>query len=105
MHRIGLVICPGVQVLSLAPISVFEMANVTSRKAIYDVRLVSESGGPVRTSIGITIDTEAFHAPDFDTLIVAAATEIQAATPTLLAFLRNALRVSRRIAAPSTLAF
>jgi transcriptional regulator GlxA family with amidase domain len=99
------VIFPGVQVLSLAPISVFEMANVTSGKSIYDVRLLSQSGGPVRTSIGITIDTEAFDAPDFDTLIVGAATEIEAASPELLAFVRKAFGVSRRIAAPCTGAF
>jgi transcriptional regulator GlxA family with amidase domain len=105
MHRIGLVIFPGVQVLSLAPISVFEMANVTSGKSLYAVRLLSESGGPVRTSIGITIDTEAFEKPDFDTLIIGAATEIEPASPKLLTFVSQALGVSRRVAAPCTGAF
>jgi transcriptional regulator GlxA family with amidase domain len=105
VHRIGLVIFPGVQVLSLAPISVFEMANVTAGKTIYDVRLLSESGGPVRTSIGITIGTEAFDEPDFDTLIVGAATEPEEASPKLLAFVRKAFGVSRRVTAPCTGAF
>jgi transcriptional regulator GlxA family with amidase domain len=105
MHRIGLVIYPGVQALSLAPISVFEMANETAKKTFYDVRMLSEFGGLVRTSIGITIGTEAFDEPDFDTLIVGAATGIVAASPKLLAFIRKSLEMSRRVTAPCTGAF
>jgi transcriptional regulator GlxA family with amidase domain len=105
MHRIGLVLFPGVNVMSVAPIAVFEMANVAAAEPVYDVRVLSERGGLVRTSIGITIATEAFDEPDFDTLIVGAATEVQASSPGLLTFMRNALQVSRRVAAPCTGAF
>jgi transcriptional regulator GlxA family with amidase domain len=105
MHRIGLVLFPGVNVMSVAPIAVFEMANVASTEPAYDVRVLSERGGLVRTSIGITIATEAFDEPDFDTLIVGAATEVQVSSPGLLAFVRSAQRVSRRVAAPCTGAF
>jgi transcriptional regulator GlxA family with amidase domain len=105
VHRIGLVIFPGVQSLSLAPLSVFEMANATAGKPIYEVRLLSESGGPVRASFGITIGTEAFDEPDFDTLIVGATVEIGEASPRLLAFVRKSLDVSRRVSAPCTGAF
>jgi transcriptional regulator GlxA family with amidase domain len=105
VHRIGLVIFPGVQSLSLAPLSVFEMANATAGKPIYEVRLLSESGGPVPTSFGITIGTEAFDEPDFDTLIVGATVEIGEASPKLLAFIRKSLDVSRRVTAPCTGAF
>jgi transcriptional regulator GlxA family with amidase domain len=105
VHRIGLVIFPGVQSLSLAPLSVFEMANATAGKSIYEVRLLSESGGPVRASFGITIGTEAFDEPDFDTLIVGATVEIGEASPRLLAFVRKSLDVSRRVSAPCTGAF
>jgi transcriptional regulator GlxA family with amidase domain len=105
MHRIGLVLFPGVQVLSVAPISVFEMANLAVSKPFYDVQLLSESGGPVRTSIGITIDTKAFSSPDFDTVIIGAATQIQPSSPALLAFIRAALSATRRITAPCTGAF
>jgi transcriptional regulator GlxA family with amidase domain len=104
VHRIGLVIFPNVQSMSLAPISVFEMANVVSRP-VYEVRVLSESGGPVRTSMGITIGTEAFGEPDFDTLIIGASTEIAEASPKLLAFIRKSLEVSRRVTAPCTGAF
>jgi transcriptional regulator GlxA family with amidase domain len=105
MHRIGFVIFPGAQILSTAPISVFEMANVTSGKPFYDIRILSENGGPVRTSVGITVETEAFEEPDFDTLLIGAGTEIEQATPKLLDFIGKGLVVSRRIAAPCTGAF
>jgi transcriptional regulator GlxA family with amidase domain len=105
VHRIGFVIFPGAQILSTAPISVFEMANQTSGKPFYDVRILSDNGGSVRTSVGITIETEAFDEPDFDTLLIGAGTEIEPATPRLLEFIGKALGVSRRIAAPCTGAF
>ena len=105
MHRIGFVIFPGAQILCTAPISVFEMANQTSGKPLYDVRILSDNGGPVRTSVGITIETEAFGEPDFDTLLIGAGTEIEPATPKLLEFIAKGLGVSRRIAAPCTGAF
>ena len=105
MHRIGLVLFPGVNVMSVAPIAVFETANVAMAEPVYGVRVLSERGGLVRTSIGITMATEAFDEPDFDTLIVGAATEIQPSSPGLLAFVRSAQRVSRRVAAPCTGAF
>jgi transcriptional regulator GlxA family with amidase domain len=105
MHRIGFVIFPRANILSTAPISVFEMANATSGKDFYDVRVLSEGGGPIRTSVGITIETEALGEPDFDTLLIGAGTEIEAAGPKLLEFIEKGVAVSRRIAAPCTGAF
>jgi transcriptional regulator GlxA family with amidase domain len=105
MHRIGLVIFPGVQVLSLAPISVFEMANLAAGAPFYDLRVLSENGGSVRTSVGITIGSEAFQAADFDTVIFGAATQIQPGSPRMLDFVRKALVAARRVAAPCTGAF
>ncbi|HEY4974336.1 MAG TPA: GlxA family transcriptional regulator [Steroidobacteraceae bacterium] len=105
MHRVGLIIFPGVQVHSLAPISVFEMANLAAGQPFYELTVLSEAGGAVRTSVGITIGTEAFTRPDFDTLIVGAATQIQPATPAMLDFVRQALLAARRVAAPCTGAF
>ena len=55
MHRIGFVIFQGANILCTAPISVFEMANQTSGKPFYDVRILSDGGGPVRTSVGISL--------------------------------------------------
>jgi transcriptional regulator GlxA family with amidase domain len=105
MHRIGFVLFPGAQILCTAPITVFEMANMASSKPFYEVQVLSESGGPVRTSSGITVGTEAFGEPDFDTLLIGAGTEIEKATPKLLEFIGKGATVSRRIAAPCTGAF
>jgi transcriptional regulator GlxA family with amidase domain len=105
MHRVGFVLFPGAQILSTAPITVFEMANMTSGKPFYDLQILSENGGPIRTSSGITIGTEAFGEPDFDTLLIGAGTEIEKATPKLLEFIERGVAVSRRVAAPCTGAF
>ena len=105
MHRIGLVLFPGVQVLSLAPLSVFEMANLELGRAFYDVRVLSERGGQIRTSIGATIDTQPFGRTGFDTVIFGGASVISQSSPKLLAFVRKAVRSVRRIAGPCTGAF
>ena len=42
MHRVGLIIFPGVQVHSLAPISVFEMANLAAGQPFYELTVLSE---------------------------------------------------------------
>src|SRR5688500_6003808 len=105
MHRIGLVLFPGVQVLSLAPMAVFEMANFETGKPFYDVRLLSESGGPIRTSFGVTVETQRFGRGTFDTLIFGGGSVIEPSSPGLLDFVRKAMRVSRRVAGPCTGAF
>ena len=105
MHRIGFVLFPGANILSTAPISTFEMANFCAGKPFYELQILSENGGPVRTSWGITIETEAFGDPDFDTLLLGAGTEIEVATPKLLEFIAKGATVSRRVAAPCTGAF
>ncbi len=55
--------------LSLAPLSVFEMANLELGRAFYDVRVLSEGGGQIRTSIGAAVDTQPFARFNFDTVI------------------------------------
>ena len=105
MHRIGYVIYPGTQIFSTAPLSVFETANFTLGRPFYDVRVLSESGGLVRTSFGITVETEKFGSPDFDTLLIGGGTFIEESTPKLREFIREAATQSRRVAAPCTGAF
>jgi len=105
MHRIGLVLFPGIQVLSLAPLAVFEMANLEIGRAFYDVRVLSESGGQVCTSIGATVDTRPFGRSRFDTVIFGGASVISQSSPKLLAFVRRAMSSVRRIAGPCTGAF
>ena len=105
MHRVGLVLFPGVQVLSLAPLSVFEMANVELGRAFYDVRVLSEHGGQIGTSIGAMVDSQRFGRQTFDTVMFGGATVITQSSPKLLAFVRKAARTARRIAGPCTGAF
>jgi transcriptional regulator GlxA family with amidase domain len=107
MHRIGLVIYPGVNVMSLAPAAVFELANGAAAEPFYEIEVLSESGGPVRTSIGVTIGTEAFQKPRFDTIMFGSATAPTRTeqNPGLLEFVRKAADASRRVVAPCTGAF
>ena len=86
VQRIGFVASPGFQVLSFATSSAFEYANREMGEPVYDVRLLSETGGPVRTSMGIGVATEPFNDANFDTLIVCRGAE--PATPRVIEFLR-----------------
>jgi transcriptional regulator GlxA family with amidase domain len=105
VHRIGLVIYPGLQILSTAPVAVFETANQTLGKPFYEVVMLSETGGPIRTSAGFTLSSEAFGEPDFDTLMIGAGNAIETASPALVDFIQRGLNTSRRVAAPCVGAF
>ena len=103
MHRIGLIVFPGFQVMSCAVISAFEFANREMGKPVYDVRLLSETGGSIRASIGMSVATDPYDHTKFDTLITGGGTE--SPTPGLIKFLRRAQGRCRRIAAICTGAF
>jgi transcriptional regulator GlxA family with amidase domain len=105
MLRVGFIVFPGFQVMGFAGISVFEFANREAGEPIYDVHLLSETGGAVRTSAGMSFTTEPFDDGDFDTLIVGGGTEIEPSTPGLVRFMQQALGRSRRVAATCTGAF
>jgi transcriptional regulator GlxA family with amidase domain len=106
MHRIGFVIFPDVNVMSLAALAVFELASEAAAQPFYKVQVLSESGGLIRTSLGVAIETEAFGEPEFDTLIFGSGTRPSVAqSPGVSEFVRKGLGASRRIAAPCTGAF
>jgi transcriptional regulator GlxA family with amidase domain len=105
MHRIGYVVFPDFQVMGFTAITVFELANLTAGRRVYDVTLLSESGGPVRASAGFTVNTQPFGRKAFDTVMVAGATRIEPLSPKVLAFIRRSLKTSRRVAGPCTGAF
>ena len=81
MHRVGLLLPPDFQLLNLAPLTVFEIAEMTGVSPAYDITLLSERGGRMRSSCGVAVETEAFRVPDFDTLIVGAITSFVAPPP------------------------
>jgi len=105
MQRIGFLISTGFQVMDFAAVSVFEFANLTLGETLYDLHLLSEVGGSVRSSAGIVVETKAPDDAAFDTLIVFGDTMITPSTPGLLAFLRKTAPTSRRVGSICTGAF
>jgi transcriptional regulator GlxA family with amidase domain len=83
----------------------FEVANSVGDDRPYDLHFVSEAGGPIKTSAGMMVESEVFSDIPFDTLVVGGATTPMAASPTLIAFIREATLRHRRIAAVCTGAF
>jgi transcriptional regulator GlxA family with amidase domain len=63
MHRVGFIVPKGFQLMSLAALAAFEIANLPPAGTHYDVRLLSERGGPVLSSGGMTLETRAFEGP------------------------------------------
>lgn len=107
MHRIGFVVPQRFQLLSVAALTAFEVANLSPSGPYYEIELLSEHGGPVPSSSGMKVDTLRFSDPAYDTVIVGSLTDfdIPAASAATIAFLRQAAKVSRRIAAICSGAF
>jgi transcriptional regulator GlxA family with amidase domain len=98
MIRVGMIVVPGFEVMSFAPLSVFDAANITLGELRYEVRVVSETGGRTRNSFGMEIVTEPLGCAQFDTIMVGASHDIGPAPPGIIAFLQNATGSARRIA-------
>src|SRR5258708_1674844 len=98
MLRIGLIVPPGFAVLSFAPLSVFEAANMILDKPFYEVQAVSLAGGRIPNSFGMEMDTMRVTDGTFDTLLVGSPPEIRPQSPELLSFLQSAPSTTRRIA-------
>ena len=105
MLRIGIVLYRGFQVLNLSVTTVFEIANVSAEKTLYEVVLLSEHGGPVQTSAGFAVETQPFDDSRFDTILVVGDNEVVETTDGLIAFLQRAAQTTRRIGATCTGAF
>ena len=105
MQRIGFIVLTGFQMMSVAVLSVFEFANKEMGQPVYDLHLLSETGGSVRSSIGVSVATEPFDDTNFDTLIVGGSAVAGSLTPGVIDFLRQALGRSRRVAATCVGAF
>ena len=98
MHRVGLVVSPGFLMLTLAAVSAFEFANVAAGRTVYHVRLLSETGGPVRSSLGAALETAPMEEGDFDTLLFGGGLMPIEPTPRLLGFVRRSMTSARRVA-------
>ncbi len=105
MRRVAFLLYPGYSVMALAVVTVFETANMLEEHPLYEVRFLSERGGPVATSSGMTIGSEPFSDEAFDTLLIGGGTLAQPSSPELIAFVRAAPGRCRRVAAICTGAF
>jgi transcriptional regulator GlxA family with amidase domain len=106
MQRIGFVVPEGFQMMALATQAVFEYSNRVAGKIVYEMRVLSENGGLVHSSLGVALETERFSARAFDTLIVIGTEEVSPnATPGLLNFIRRGSKLSRRVTSICTGAF
>src|SRR5260370_40630591 len=98
MQRLGFIVLPGFQMLSVSSLSVFELANWEIGEPVYDVHLLSETGGSIRSSVGIGVATEPFDDRKFDTLMVGGSVGAGAVEPAVVNVLGWCVRRSRRIA-------
>ena len=105
MRRIGVIVFPGYGVMNLAAMSVFDMANNQAGAPIYDMQMLSEAGGAVRTSIGMMVDTRPFDDTPYDTLIVGGGVNLEPTTAALVRFVGRSLSHCRRVASICTGAF
>jgi transcriptional regulator GlxA family with amidase domain len=104
--EIGFIVVPGFQMMSLAALSVFEMANFEAGEELYRVRVLSEGGGPVASSIGTSMDTRRLYKPAFDTVVISGILEPAGSSSRgLLKFIRSSSTSCRRTASICTGAF
>src|SRR5258708_36964319 len=91
--------------MGFAAVTAFEMANLELGESAYEIDLLSETGGEVKSSAGFRVLTSAFDDTVYDTVMLGAGTAIEPLTPGLMEFARRSLQRSRRGAAPCTGAF
>jgi transcriptional regulator GlxA family with amidase domain len=89
----------GFAVMSFAPLSVFETANQILQEPMYEVHALSVTGGRIKSSFGMEIETERAANTSFDTLLVGSPPDVTPPSPELISFLQGALANTRRIAA------
>jgi transcriptional regulator GlxA family with amidase domain len=105
MRRIGILVFPGFQILDLAAIAAFELANMQLGQAHYRVEVLSEHGGLVASSSGAAVDSRRFTTARFDTLVMTGALVAITITPKVCRFLRSGMRQARRVTSICTGAF
>jgi transcriptional regulator GlxA family with amidase domain len=97
MRKVGFIIYPGYQPMGFATATPFEIANKQAAEPVYDIRLLSAHGGPVRTSLGFQVLTEPLSEELYDLIIVGASMED--VSPETIQLIRHAHSHCRRIAA------
>jgi transcriptional regulator GlxA family with amidase domain len=99
---VGIIVFPGFQIVDLAAVTVFEVANMLPGGPFYEVDMLSEEGGQVASSSGVRIDSAPFGRHDYDTLVVTGGMKMVVSSARFLDFLRAASAASRRTASICT---
>lgn len=105
VHLIGFVISPGFQVISLAALSAFELANIAARSRFYEVRVLSEAGGLVPSPAGLSVHAEALDDRIYNSVIFAGGIEQTDADPKIIDFVQRSAASASRVGAICTGAF
>ena len=84
--------------MSFAPIAAFEAANLVAGERFYDLRILSEPGEPLTNSLGWTMNTERLGESQLDTLLVGSGPDLASPSPRVIAYLREAVSTTRRVA-------
>jgi transcriptional regulator GlxA family with amidase domain len=98
MRKVGMVLYPDFTVMCFVAFAAFEVANKRSGKTLYDLHVLSESGGPLRSSFGMEVATDALGVSEFDTLLVGTGMEPSTMTPAVVDYLQQAAKSTRRLA-------
>jgi len=86
--------------MTLAALSVFEVANKRASRVLYEVLLLSELGGSVQSSLGMDVTTHKIEPGDgIDTLLVSGAMDVTATPEGVVAYLKQVAQLCRRVAA------
>lgn len=105
MHRIGYVVFANFQLMGFAAVTAFEIANSTLGAPAYEIELLSETGGEVKSSAGFGVLAKPFDDSVYDTVMFGAGDTVEPSSQELIAFARRSFDVARRVAAPCTGAF
>src|ERR1700731_788308 len=106
MRRIGFIVYPGFQLIGYTASAVFEIANLLSEPPAYEFSVLSETGGLVRGSAAVSVETQRLDdVSGYDTLIVCVSMDLPQTSPEMLDLLRAAAPATRRIGGVCTRAF
>jgi len=102
---VAFILFDGFQLVDMAAVPVFELANMMAGGPYYELHMLSERGGAVRSSAGVSVDSKPFDGARYDTLMVTGAMEPIVSSDTFKEFLRTSAAASRRMASICTGAF
>lgn len=104
MRHIGFIMEDGFQVMGVAALTAFEFANIELGREAYKLTVMSETGGMVRSTLGIRLETsQLIEWPD--TLLVVGELVPQPLSPALNSYIQRAAGHVRRVAGVCTGAF